>query len=224
MFNSKRSMVWNVKTTSAGMRARNPLPVIRDDRVSHRTTPASHEQFFLAVRMEQHQVCSGLHCDRLGKVCIIPFMDLVSGAPRSDVDNVVVIFDGRIRRDVRRIDVKHLFEQRLVLGLDHPWKNRLAKPGEQIKSNPTSHREPPRAWRNTAPEQGFALTVNCRVRFGNHCLRTTENTPDYMQISADSTTPAVRLHFTFVEHPISSPPHEAETVSSLLMTFFPLDK
>src|SRR5262249_22940802 len=80
-----------------------------------RSVSAGDQQLFLAVRVQEHEVGARLHRDRLREVGVVALVDLVAGAQGADVDDVVIVLDRLVRRDMGNSDVDLVREQRLLL-------------------------------------------------------------------------------------------------------------
>jgi hypothetical protein len=94
----------------------HPGRVERNVRVHDGAVLAADQHFFAAVGMQQHQVSAFLHSRRIGKLRP-PRPLVVAVARRAHVDDVVIVQDGLVGRDRRRIDVER--PRRFLLGLRH---------------------------------------------------------------------------------------------------------
>jgi hypothetical protein len=84
----------------------HPLAVERDDRVRHRALVAAVDQHLLAaVGVEQHQVGARLRVHRTRDLRVELAVDGVAEAVGADVDDVEVVLDRLVRRDVRDVAV-----------------------------------------------------------------------------------------------------------------------
>src|SRR5689334_6678802 len=86
----------------------HPFAVEGHERIGDGTILASRDEHFLAaVGMQQHQIGAGIH--QGGMRDLRPHgSDLVALSRSADIDNIVVVLDGLISREGRRIDVDRL--------------------------------------------------------------------------------------------------------------------
>ena len=87
------------------VRVVDPLAVEGDHRIGDRAVAALDEQFLAAVRVQQHQVGPRLQRDGGGEVGVEALVDLVAGPRSADVDDVVIVLDRPVGRDVRHLNV-----------------------------------------------------------------------------------------------------------------------
>ena len=90
---------------TADVRIIDPFAIERDERIGDGAIFAAVDQHFLAaVGMQQHQVGAGVHQGGVGDLRP-DGSALVAPSRSADVDDVVVVLDGLVGRERRRIDI-----------------------------------------------------------------------------------------------------------------------
>ncbi len=123
------------------MRVVDPCAVERHHRIGDRTVAALDEAFLLAVGVQEHQVGAGLEHDRAGEVGEEALVNLVPGPASTDVDDVVVVLDTLVGRNVRNVDVDRI-EVELFLLLPRERQAEAGEEnGEERQGEAAGHRE-----------------------------------------------------------------------------------